>query len=244
MFEKTRVQQSRCAKRPNSGRDSIPLNITNKPSVKPVPIAAPVQLTDPWDLIKTHENDQNEDLIKCDICLEDDDAEGDEIVICELCFAAAHQSCYGGDIKTSLPPKDKPWYCARCQHLLKNEKSKPTDIQCHFCCDLKGIMKPIKNQKWWAHLICVNWTPEIWFNEDGESVGGQVNVKRFGLHCGKCRSNKGSCVQCDFLNCHRSWHVRCAVSLGLIKPWEEMQAELGNPVDDSLTPIFCKEHQA
>lgn len=50
----------------------------------------------------------------CDICLEDDDFEGDEIVICDLCLGATHQTCYGGEIKDRLPQPDQPWYCARC----------------------------------------------------------------------------------------------------------------------------------
>ena len=51
---------------------------------------------DPIGKIKNHKNAENQDQIVCDICLEDDDFEGDEIVICELCFSACHQSCYGG----------------------------------------------------------------------------------------------------------------------------------------------------
>ena len=45
---------------------------------------------------------QNEN-VECDVCLGDDDEEGDEIVICELCYGATHQSCHGGAIKDRLP---------------------------------------------------------------------------------------------------------------------------------------------
>jgi bromodomain and PHD finger-containing protein 1 len=88
------------------------------------------------------DNEANEDNIVCDICLEGDDEEGDEIVICELCSAATHQACYGGEIKTQLPGPDQPWYCARCEHLIKNKTTKATDIQCVLCPNLQGIMKP------------------------------------------------------------------------------------------------------
>jgi hypothetical protein len=49
----------------------------------------PLSIVDPYFEIKVFENATN-DLIVCDICLEDDDYEDDEIVICELCNAAAH----------------------------------------------------------------------------------------------------------------------------------------------------------
>jgi len=51
-------------------------------------------------------------------------------------------------------------------------------------------MKPVNlggNQKEWAHLICVNWTPEIWFtNDNNDDVDGKLNKSRQKLRCGKC----------------------------------------------------------
>ena len=41
--------------------------------------------------------------VKCDVCMDDDDNEGDEIVICDGCNMAVHQSCYGRDILHQLP---------------------------------------------------------------------------------------------------------------------------------------------
>jgi hypothetical protein len=60
--------------------------------------------------------------IVCDVCLEDDDYEGDEIVICELCLAATHQTCYGGNILKKLPNENVPWYCARCEVIIQQKK--------------------------------------------------------------------------------------------------------------------------
>ena len=57
----------------------------------------------------------------CDVCLGEDDAENDEIVICDICFVGVHQTCYGGKIKDSLPKEDEPFYCERCEYLLKNK---------------------------------------------------------------------------------------------------------------------------
>ena len=64
-------------------------------------------------------SDKNDDII-CDICLNDDDFHDDEIVICDFCNAATHQSCYGGELKERLPAGDQPWHCARCKELLNN----------------------------------------------------------------------------------------------------------------------------
>lgn len=217
--------------------------------VQPLPadIAAATSATvDPLSAIKTAENEHNDSIV-CDICLEADDWEGDEIVICELCFAASHQSCYGSEIFNRLPLPDQPWYCDRClNHTMHN---KPIDeMLCALCPDPKGIIKQLSfttgsAAKIWAHPICVNWTPEIWFADELKTkIGGQLSKLRKQLRCGSCLKIKGSCIQCDFKDCKKSWHVRCAVKKGVIGEWEQMQAELGDPADDMLTPLFCKEH--
>ena len=47
--------------------------------------------------------EQNE---KCDVCLGEDDDEGDEIVMCDQCNVAVHQKCYGRDIKDGVPDEN------------------------------------------------------------------------------------------------------------------------------------------
>lgn len=42
-----------------------------------------------FDPIKIFENEKNENII-CDVCLDDDDEEGNEILICENCLVAVH----------------------------------------------------------------------------------------------------------------------------------------------------------
>ena len=59
------------------------------------------------------ENDDDKEG-KCDICQDDDDNEGDEIVICDGCNVAVHQTCYGRDIFNKLPDSDDEWFCQRC----------------------------------------------------------------------------------------------------------------------------------
>lgn len=65
-----------------------------------------------YDSLWIHEN--NQDDIKgtsCDICLGYDDNEGDEIVMCDGCNVAVHQSCYGRDINENLPYETLDWLC-------------------------------------------------------------------------------------------------------------------------------------
>lgn len=212
-----RVQAQRHAKmNPISKRVEAQAPPQNSLAVNCLPLPLNI-VVDPYFQIKVNEN-QNNDAIVCDVCLEDDDYENDEIVICELCNAATHQTCYGGEIFDRLPLPDQPWFCARCQVLLGN-KLKCNEIKCVMCPDLKGIMKPIGNNQW-AHVICVNWTPEIWFtNERNEALGGTMNKDRTKLTCGRCHKVNGSCIQCDFKDCRKSWHVRCAAQGKILKPW-------------------------
>lgn len=49
-------------------------------------------------------NDNDED-IECDICLDDfcDEENHDDLVICDFCNVAVHQSCYGHEILRNFP---------------------------------------------------------------------------------------------------------------------------------------------
>ena len=69
-----------------------------------------------------------------------------------------------------------------------------------MCPQIKGIIKPISDDKsTWAHVICINWTPEIWFTDENiVKVEGKVPSARNELVCKICRNKNGSCIQCDF----------------------------------------------
>jgi len=53
-----------------------------------------------------------------------------------------------------------------------------------------------KKENIWAHLICINWTPEMYFkDEQRNEVEGIVNLERFKLTCHQClKKNNGSCI--------------------------------------------------
>ena len=105
----------------------------------------------------------------CDVCLDCYGYDDDELILCELCnrfviflLSAIHQSCYGSDL--DIIPEGN-WFCSRCTYLMENELVDPKSIKCLFCPELKGIMKNIGDNIW-AHVVCVNWIPEIYFVND------------------------------------------------------------------------------
>lgn len=65
-----------------------------------------------------------------------------------------------------------------------------------MCPQIKGILKPIsEDKKLWAHIICINWTPEIWFTDDSiTKIGGVIPAARKDLNCGFCLKKHGSCI--------------------------------------------------
>jgi NuA3 HAT complex component NTO1 len=94
------------------------------------------------------------------------------IVLCDLCNAATHQSCYGGSLLNGVPSGN--WYCDRCTVLMMERTKICTEIKCILCPEYSGLMKCIDIKKQtWAHVICVNWNPDVYFNDDTKSsIGG------------------------------------------------------------------------
>ncbi|TNV85459.1 hypothetical protein FGO68_gene6208 [Halteria grandinella] len=203
----------------------------------------------PYEKIIINTNEVDED-IQCDICLEYDHDDEDQIVICDLCNAATHQSCYGGPLTNQVPQGN--WYCDRCSVLNIDKNRKCTEIKCFLCPDIDGLMKCVDplNQLW-AHVICVNYNPDINFkNNDKTVIEGQLNKQRFALSCGKCKhdllkSNIGACIQCDQSGCTKSYHVRCAVKIGMIQDWDTIEKLVGEDLEkiDQSIPFFCKMHR-
>ena len=99
----------------------------------------------------------------------------------------------------------------------------------------------------WAHAVCINWIPEVWFKDDKlESIEGSIPQDRFALKCcakGCSKPSNGCMIQCDFKACGRSLHVRCAIKNELIKRLDIMKEELGINDDNEDMPVFCHEHK-
>lgn len=70
-------------------------------------------------------------------------------------------------------------------------------IKCKFCPELKGLMKKVKRyERIFAHVACVNWLPEIYFNETKEHVYNldKVYKDRKYLECVFCDIKYGACI--------------------------------------------------
>ena len=86
--------------------------------------------------------------------------------------------------------------------MLKEYNLKANGITCIFCKDVHGVIT--ENNFGWAHITCVNWMPEIWYDDqDNKKICGKMNKDREGLFCHICkdRSRQGMLLQCDFKNC-------------------------------------------
>lgn len=88
--------------------------------------------------------------------------------------------------------------------------------------------------------------PEIWFEDENLKtvVVGEIPKARSTLACNYCKGKNqrkiGCCIQCDFKDCHTSFHVRCAIKEELIKEWDEMDDHM---VEDGWEAyLFCKKH--
>jgi hypothetical protein len=139
-----------------------------------------------------------------------------------LCYSATHQSCYGLELLERIPENE--WYCMRCSHLLKH-KASSNSVRCFLCPkdNLKGLMRKIKDGRW-AHYQCINWTPEIFFDDPKKDkiILDSLDLSRFNKICSICKKSEGSCLNCDFKYCPNYFHVRCADKMNLIKSWDLM----------------------
>ena len=120
---------------------------------------------DPYKVIRIDSNDLDANIV-CDICQENFAEINDEIVLCDLCNVATHQTCYGGDILKKVPTGQ--WFCVRCTELKANLTMKCEEIKCFLCPEQQGVLKKcsFNGKTVWAHSVCVNWTPEVWFADD------------------------------------------------------------------------------
>jgi len=122
--------------------------------------------------------------VACLVCLDGEGEPGDDIILCDLCNSAFHQSCYGSDLLNLREGDDSrfyslfssshtiqkgEWLCERCSHLYKNDLPSQT-IKCLFCPEMKEPMKRLLANSFdlWGHIACVNWIPEIYWENDIE----------------------------------------------------------------------------
>ncbi len=64
--------------------------------------------------LKSHEDEDGDDGVICDVCRSPDSEEFNVMVFCERCNICVHQACYG---ITNIP--DGPWVCRTCSLGIK-----------------------------------------------------------------------------------------------------------------------------
>ena len=197
-------------------------------------------------LLSIQRTENNDDTkIRCEICLDEECYPDDELVICEFCLSAVHQSWYGRDIMTSVPESD--WFCERCTFLKNNGKTTGRaveEIKCQLCFDPKGIIIHTDELQW-VHPTCVNWIPDVYFDDDSNltKILGEISKERYKVRWRFCNRRKGAWVQWDYKSCTCNFHVSWGVKKGLIKVWTEMD-EYRDPEYPEAILLFCQKHQA
>lgn len=113
---------------------------------------------------------EEEDLWRCDVCLSKENEDDDPLTQCDLCMVVVHPGCYRRDLyENEDMDDDEPWFCSRCQYVIRNEsenQNKRVNLpNCFLCPDLKGAMIDLESKEW-VHHTCVNWHNEIWFEQE------------------------------------------------------------------------------
>ncbi|CAI2367306.1 unnamed protein product [Moneuplotes crassus] len=191
--------------------------------------------------VRVAHNDDDES-VKCEICMNGDTTEEEEILLCDLCNGAVHQSCYGRDIEYNIPDGD--WFCERCNEIVATKKIP----KCTLCGGLKGVMVQTDRLKW-VHPICVNWMPGIYFfdAEVGKTphmykVGGNIDKDLVSSKCKYCGKSSGTCITCEYKNCTAHFHVYCSAMKGCIKDYQDAN-ELSQVENHGYCPVFCTQHE-
>ncbi|DBB02002.1 hypothetical protein WJX77_007509 [Trebouxia sp. C0004] len=184
--------------------------------------------------------DWDSDDEACNVCGDDEQAEGNEILLCdgEGCDVAVHQACYA----VARVPRGK-WYCDGCKDKL--DLAKPNCV----CCPVLGgalrkvpSLGPVKaaqgypNKKPYLHLACALWTPEILISDPEGMRGPKLDAlrqHRVDLTCAICKQAGGAVIQCSFGVCCRSFHVLCGRH---VKAAAAFRHTDGHPL------AFCMEH--
>eukprot|EP00347_Sterkiella_histriomuscorum_P015406 403357142 len=168
-------------------------------------------------------NQENDEDVRCDVCLQYSSEDTDQIIICELCCGAVHQSCYKKELCEKVPDGD--WLCQRCQHTIKQHRDiikKSQDLirvsreserelqnkaklqQCFLCTSQVGIMiKSLINlyqdkEKLdikWVHPICVSWNRFMKYKDSSSKERIVCDSIKFKQY--KSRQNNYSCLLCQ-----------------------------------------------
>jgi len=130
--------------------------------------------------------ESEEDPEACHICADAFCHDNDEILFCETCGVAVHQTCYG---VSELPPQGVDWFCERClaegdgktgkdwrpkmktfrENWCKKGRKPSQYWDCALCPTEGGAFTPADvEKKTWVHTVCAFFVPEVGFTHTGK----------------------------------------------------------------------------
>eukprot|EP01016_Furgasonia_blochmanni_P034260 TRINITY_DN3674_c0_g1_i1.p1 TRINITY_DN3674_c0_g1~~TRINITY_DN3674_c0_g1_i1.p1 ORF type:complete len:463 (-),score=72.53 TRINITY_DN3674_c0_g1_i1:428-1816(-) len=95
----------------------------------------------------------------------------------------------------------------------------------------------------WAHLVCVNWLPEIYYiDDDKETVHLEdYDFSRHQYECSACAIKYGACIKCDAKDCLYCIHPKCGQRQGILRPWDELN-DLRDTTNENYIKMYCEDH--
>ena len=183
--------------------------------------------------------DENKDD-ECVVCFSENFTDDDNIIFCDGCNVAVHQSCYGVDV---IPEGD--WFCEPCRKGIDSN----TPL-CQVCPATKGALLPTtKNRNSspsYVHGCCALYTPGLDLDFGFVTIQN-IDQRRRELGCGVCGESGGGTLQCSFPGCYAAFHAMCGRSRGATFDFRpESAVERGGKAQQKYWgPVaFCKAHSA
>uniref|UniRef100_A0A7S3YZ57 PHD-type domain-containing protein n=1 Tax=Lotharella globosa TaxID=91324 RepID=A0A7S3YZ57_9EUKA len=172
---------------------------------------------------------------RCCVCFSPDSYDDDQMVYCDKCNIAVHQSCYGVKV---IPEGD--WFCDKCRDGLEDK-----DVKCRLC-STRGYAFKKDTKGRHVHSACAFWIPECGFRnpEKMEPIEGvdDVDRERWLLMCGVCRRERaGACIQCIYPSCKWAVHPLCGFRAKVRMFLEEIPVIDGG--DSVCKGLYCPEHR-
>ncbi len=159
-----------------------------------------------------------------------------KLALSACCSSAVLLICFSFLPSSFLPPSvnkipDASWICERCRWGAGGES-------CCLCPVRDGAMKRTTDFQW-AHLVCAQWIPEVFFRlpEGREPIDVLMTpARRHAQTCVYCQQACGVCVECSDATCHKYFHITCGQRNGIFLEYSQKQ----NSADVIVS--YCREH--
>uniref|UniRef100_A0A1I7YET9 PHD finger protein 14 n=1 Tax=Steinernema glaseri TaxID=37863 RepID=A0A1I7YET9_9BILA len=188
---------------------------------------------------------------RCTLCLNLKSKKKEELLQCDKCGIAVHESCYGpmdyhdDNASQSSSSSTEPWFCEPCLYGLLEPP------YCTMCPNRFGAFKRAEGGDW-VHLNCALWTAGVTFLDEHHMAAVSwrgVDSREFGKKaCSLCEdkieARTGITTQCDAALCKSFFHISCAQKHGLLFDHTDCGGE--GTSSHALDPriVACKKHSS